>query len=146
MNRISIHLTFALLLLLAPVGCAQTGGKSGQTELRASGLETLDPAQRAAVEAAMEQTSCTCGRGSLATCRLQQPACPRSERALAQAVELARLGQDAEAIGAAIAAAPTARTAPLPTRSRTGGTAGAVAHPNHDHAHPEEIPLGNGKN
>ena len=102
--------------------------------LPAGALGSLGPAEREVVLEAMNAESCACGAPSLAVCRASGVPCPHSHRAFAQAIELARLGRGAEAIRAALASAPTAKTAPPAARARAGGHEG---HP-HDHGSHED--------
>ena len=106
----------------------------GESALPEGALGSLGQAERKAVLEAMNAESCGCGAPSLAACRASGVPCPHSHRAFAQAIELARLGNDATAIRAALARAPTAETAPLAAQARIGQHEG---HP-HDHGSHED--------
>mgnify|MGYP001221286532 CR=1 FL=1 len=130
-------LTLAAIAALAlglgacrPADRQDAAPRIGENELPAGALGNLDDGARRQVLAAMNAKGCGCGAASLAACRASGHPCPHSHRAFSQAIELARLGNDAAAILAALERAPTARTAPPAARGR----AADAGHEGHDHS------------
>lgn len=122
MQSTSLRSALLALALASATGCAGGGeagglpaGYLGERDLPAGLLDGLTPAQKHEVLLAMneEETSCAGAVLSYARGLVAEPSCPRSGSVFRQAVELAKLGQRAAGIRAAVRASPTSATAPI---------------------------------
>jgi len=123
------------ILLIATLGIASAAafgalrpsaidaGAVAERDLPAGTLDGLRGDQKAAVLAALNALPDECGipQGTYAKCYAHDPARPRSARAVALAIDLAKLGRGGDEIAAAVRHMPTATTAPPPAlRLREG--------------------------